>query len=75
MQLLRFRRSGETVLWEMANGVRCVSNDREAGSRFEITITHGDKVLTRAAFQSREHAAAFALAASEQADDPRGRWR
>jgi len=57
------------VLWQTTNGVRCVSSRRDIGRAFEITIIHGDKILTRATFHVRERAAAFVLAASGQDDD------
>ena len=59
----------EIVLWETAEGVRCLSARREHGPPFEITIAHSKKVLTRMAFEHGEDAADFAIAAFHEADN------
>ena len=58
----------EVVLWETADGVRCLSARREQGPPFEITITQRNNVLRRMAFEHDEDAADFAIAAMHEAD-------
>ena len=67
----------EIVLWESADGVRCISARREDGPPFEITIAHRDDVLARMAFEHDEDAADFAIAAMHEADNflRSSRWR
>jgi hypothetical protein len=58
----------EVVLWETADGMRCLSARREHGPPFEITIAHRNKVLTRMAFEHDEDAADFAIAVMQEPD-------
>jgi len=59
----------EIVLWETADGVRCLSARREDGPPFEITIVHRKNVVTRMAFERDEDAADFAIAAMHEGDN------
>ena len=59
----------EIVLWETGEGVRCLSARRPHGPPFEITITHGDQVLARMAFEHHDDAADFAIAAMDEGDN------
>ena len=56
------------ILWETPDGVRCLSARRNDGPLFEITIAHGERVLTRMAFEHGEDAADFAIAAMQDSD-------
>ena len=71
MELVKPDRTRGTILWETPNGLRCISTQREEAPPFEITIAHGDKILTRAAFHAREHVREFAMAANEECDNLR----
>ncbi|HXD16728.1 MAG TPA: hypothetical protein VN654_06910 [Vicinamibacterales bacterium] len=64
--------AGNVILWQTSAGVRCTSSRRDAGrAPFEITIAHGDKILTRLSFGRAADAAAFAHAAlAESAQRP-----
>lgn len=56
--------AGHVILWQTPAGVRCTSSRRDAArAPFEITIAHGDKILTRLAFRRAADATAFADAA------------
>jgi hypothetical protein len=63
------------ILWQTSEGVRCTSTRRAAGASVEITITHGDKVLTKVAFRRDENATAFATAALGEPEGPTVRDR
>lgn len=60
---------GEVILWETQDGVRCISTRPATGPRFEITISLGDIVLSRMAFEHDEDAANFAIAAMQEVAD------
>jgi len=58
----------EIVVWETPDGLRCLSARREDGPPFEITIAHRETVVTRRAFDNKEDAADFAIAAMDDPD-------
>jgi hypothetical protein len=71
MQFFPLTHTGEIVLWETTNGVRCSRVRRESGVPIEITVAHGDKILCRMSFQLSEDATTFAIAAMYEGDNLR----
>ena len=70
-------RPDKIVLWETPDGLRCLSARRQDGPPFEITIAHRETVVTRRAFDNKEDAADFAIAAMDDPDSflRSSRWR